>query len=173
MKYYFYECNETSIEKQRALARCLFKYATGLSDYAKDERGKPYIPNNQPGNPAPHMSISHCRAGVACIIAEEPVGIDVEEISRMNLKIARRICTPDELKLIEEAENKQEFLCRLWVMKEAYSKMTGNGFLQGFSTINTIENKQLYAIRKDDVYIGIAATSALNSRPAGSFPSLL
>jgi len=178
MKYYFYKYSETDIEKQRALARCLFRYAlekdygiTGV-DYIKGERGKPYIPNSNL-----HMSLSHCRACIACIIANEPVGIDVEEISRMNLKFARRICTPSELELFNARDDvlgvpKEEFLCRLWVMKEAYSKLTGKGFSQGFSTINTIENKQLYAIKHEDVYIGIA-TSSSDLPQEGSCPSLL
>jgi 4'-phosphopantetheinyl transferase len=174
MKYYFYKCSETDLKKQRALARCLFKYAIGNenAEFIKDERGKPYIPNSDL-----HMSISHCGAGVACIIADEPVGIDVEEISRFGRvkpKFARRICTESELELLESADisDRQELLCRFWVLKEAYSKLTGKGLSEKFNTIETIENKQLYAIKKGNVYIGIAATS-LDCRPTGSYPSLL
>ncbi|MDR2558948.1 MAG: 4'-phosphopantetheinyl transferase superfamily protein [Oscillospiraceae bacterium] len=166
MKYYFYKCNETELEKQRASARCLFRKIAG-ADYIKDERGKPFIPDSNQ-----HMSISHCRAGIAFIIAAEPVGIDVEEISRMDIKIARRICTQNEIKLLENTKNKQEMLCRFWVLKEAYSKLTGKGFAEKFNTIDTVKNKNLYAIRRGEVYIGIA-TSSSNFRPADSSPSLL
>lgn len=157
--------NEPDIKKQRASARCLFERVTGVS-YIKDSRGKPYIPDSKL-----HMSISHCKAGIAFIIAEEPVGIDVEEISRMNIKIARRICTESELKLLENTEDKQELLCKFWVLKEAYSKLTGKGLAEGFNTIDTINNKELYAIKRGEVFIGIATSS--DSLPADSSPSLL
>ncbi|MCL2639088.1 MAG: 4'-phosphopantetheinyl transferase superfamily protein [Oscillospiraceae bacterium] len=160
MNYYFYKYSETDIKKQRAIARCLFKYAlekdfgiTGVN-YLKDERGKPYIPNSNL-----HMSISHCRAGAACVIADIPVGIDVEEISRIKLKIARRICTENELALLQNAEDKQDFLCRLWVLKEAYSKLTGKGFAEKFNTIDTTDNKNLFAEKRDGVYVGISFKS--------------
>jgi len=169
MKYYFYKYNETELEKQRAKARCLFKLVTG-AEYAKDERGKPYITGSNL-----HVSLSHCKAGIACIVAEEPVGIDVEEISRMNLKITRRICTENELKLLENTEDKQELLCRFWVLKEAYSKLTGKGLAEKFNTIDTIkglESGKFHAERKGGVYIGIA-TSSSDCRPVGFYPSLL
>ncbi|MCL2697394.1 MAG: 4'-phosphopantetheinyl transferase superfamily protein [Oscillospiraceae bacterium] len=171
MNYYFYKCNETDIKKQRALARCLFKRITGV-DYIKDERGKPFIPNSKL-----HMSISHCRAGIAFIISNEPVGIDIEEISRMNIRIARRICTKSELALLEDTEDKQDLLCRFWVLKEAYSKLTGKGLAEVFRTIDTTKIKNLYTFKREAdgslpaAYIGIAATS--DSRPTDSSPSLL
>jgi len=169
MKYYFYKYEETELKEQRAKARCLFKYVTG-AEYVKDERGKPYIAGSNL-----HVSLSHCKAGTACIIAEEPVGIDVEEISRMNLNIARRICTENELGLLENAEDKQDLLCKFWVLKEAYSKLTGKGLAENFSTIDTIaglERGKFHAERRGGVYIGVAATSS-DCRPVGFYPSLL
>ncbi|MDR2533128.1 MAG: 4'-phosphopantetheinyl transferase superfamily protein [Oscillospiraceae bacterium] len=168
MRYYFYKCSIDDIKKQRAFARCLFKCAlekeTGITgvDYKKDERGKPYIPI---ANKNLHMSISHCKAGIACIISGFPVGIDIEEISRMNIKTARRICTTGELELLEKAEDKKDLLCRFWVLKEAYSKLTGQGISAGFGGIDTIEGEKsgkLYAKRKDGVYIGIAAKNVID-----------
>jgi phosphopantetheinyl transferase len=170
MNYYFHKCNEPDIKKQRALARCLFKRVAGV-DYIKDERGKPYIADSKL-----HMSISHCKAGIAFIIADEPVGIDVEEVSRMKSSIARRICTPDELELLENTEDKQDLMCRFWVLKEACSKLTGKGLVEGFNTINTIDNDKLYAIKRGEVYIGIATSSGFSSslcRLTDSSPSLL
>ena len=164
----FLECNETELKKQREAALLLYNYAlekeTGIKGvpYVKDERGKPYIPNSKL-----HISISHCRKGIACIISDSPVGIDVEEASRMNLKIAKRICTPDELLLLENAENKQEYLCRLWVLKEAYSKMTGQGMAVGFSSVNTTKSG-FYAKKRNgepSLFVGIVSEKAINTEP--------
>jgi phosphopantetheinyl transferase len=164
MRYYFLKCSESELAKQREKVRLLYEFALkneyGITDvpYVKDERGKPYIPGYNL-----HMSISHCKAGVSCIIADVPVGIDVEEISRFDIKIARKICTENELLLLNKADNKQDFLCRLWVLKEAYFKMTGTGF----SKIDAA-GENFYAIKKDgepSLYIGITSGSAILTAP--------
>jgi 4'-phosphopantetheinyl transferase len=149
MDYYFYSTTVSSAD-QTALAREFFKTSTGY-DYVKDERGKPYIPNSDL-----HMSISHCSAGIVCIVADFPVGIDVEIISRMNLRIATKVCTPNELTALESAENPQELLCRMWVLKEAEFKRTG----QSITAIDTTADVyNFYAEKKDgnpSLYVGIA-----------------
>jgi phosphopantetheinyl transferase (holo-ACP synthase) len=159
MKYYFMNCREPDLAGQRELARVLFRFAlekeagiTGV-DYAKDERGKPYIPGVNL-----HVSISHCKAGIACVISEHPVGIDVEEVSRINPRIARKICTPEELALLENAEDKQKYLCELWVLKEACFKMTGQWTAAENSRIIKRSGEPL-------LYIGIASESGFAEEP--------
>ncbi|MCL2018330.1 MAG: 4'-phosphopantetheinyl transferase superfamily protein [Oscillospiraceae bacterium] len=172
MNFYFFKCNETELKRQRAFAGCLFKYALekekGITDvgYVKDERGKPYIPGTDI-----HMSLSHCKAGIVCVIADFPVGIDIEEVSRINLRIASKICTENELSFIENTQNKQELLCRFWVLKEAYSKLTGQGFSAGFCGIDTLEglkSRRFHTIKKDGeppLYVGLALERVALSEP--------
>jgi|GEM_PF-2306835 len=141
-------------------------------DFIKDKCGKPIITehNNL------HISLSHCKSGIACVVSDFPAGIDVEEISRFNpetvRKIADRICTENELLLLEKALNKQELLCGMWVLKEAYSKLTGKGLSEVFSKIETTQNSfpnvHFYAKKrggKPPVYIGIASENAFSQEP--------
>ena len=148
MNYYLTDGYD-DLKAQRAAAVYLFRHAlqaeTGIInlDYMKDERGKPYIPGTNL-----HVSISHSKAGIACVIAEFPVGIDIEEVSRMKLMLARKICTPAELAQFDETECKQDFLCRLWTLKEANYKICGKFALP---------EKHYFTIKKGDAFLSIAA----------------
>ena len=148
MNYYFTEGHK-ELKAQKDAAEALFRHALNAgygitgAGYKKDECGKPYIPNT-----GLYLSISHSKAGVACIIAEFPVGIDIEEISRFKPEHARKICTPAELALLEEAEDKQDFLCRLWTLKEANFKAFGE-----FKA----PEKHFYSIKRSNTYISIAS----------------
>lgn len=100
--------------------------------------GKPYAKDIQM-----YFSISHSTQLVVCAVDSKPVGIDVEKIKRVNLSIAKRICTDDDLvflfgKMPEESdysdnENKDILLrfFKLWTAKEAYVKMKGSGIRDG------------------------------------------
>ena len=90
-------------------------------------RGKPYFENENL-----HFSISHTKKHVFCVLSSHPVGIDAEEKDRkVNLRLAEKILSLAEYARYERAPDKPEALLRLWVLKEAAAKLTGEG-LQGF-----------------------------------------
>lgn len=107
-----------------------------------DEHGKPHIytgsvVNNECGfdvdnglasnkgkADAVHFSLSHSGDFVACLLADKPCGIDIEEHSERDYsKIAKRICTENELKAIKSRE---EFY-NIWTLKESVLKAVGLG----------------------------------------------
>ncbi len=79
-----------------------------------------------------HFNLSHTTGLVACALARQEVGIDVEPVERRAAtgKIAGRFFTPREVALIEASpENeRQRTFFRLWTMKEAVMKAMGLGF---------------------------------------------
>lgn len=86
------------------------------------EHGKPEIEGF-------YFNLSHSGNMVLCVVSESPVGCDIEKIETPTLKIAKRFFTENEniyLDHFEENEKAEEFF-RLWTMKEAYVKMTGEG----------------------------------------------
>lgn len=90
-------------------------------------RGKPYFKNSEW-----FFSISHTNNHVFCAISKSEIGIDAEELDRkVNLSIAKRILSSEELAEFEDQSNQKEALLKFWVMKEAYLKYTGTG-LTGF-----------------------------------------
>lgn len=95
-----------------------------LPEIRRTPRGKPYFPESDL-----HFSISHTRRHAFCCVSHRNVGIDAEEIGRdIDLRLADRLLSPYEKAVFDTAENKQDCLLRLWVLKESYAKLTGRGF---------------------------------------------
>ena len=101
---------------------------------AVGEYGKPYAVNLDV-----EFNISHSGNMVVCAVSNKPVGIDVEQIRPIDLSVARRVCTEDELFYIfgrkpteadfvytENASLLTHFF-DIWTKKEALGKKTGMG----------------------------------------------
>lgn len=91
-----------------------------LNDY-----GKPYLL----GNTDFHFNISHSGQWVVCIADSSPAGIDVEGIRGMDIKIAERFFSKDELIDINSKQpcDRVDYFFQLWTLKESYIKACGKG----------------------------------------------
>jgi len=85
--------------------------------------GKPYFLNH----PHVHFNLAHCDAGVACIIADVPVGIDIESIRPLDRKIIARVFTEQERTFLEHCNNRNLAFTEIWTLKESWLKATGYG----------------------------------------------
>lgn len=102
--------------------------------FDKTETGKPYAK----GLPV-EFNMSHSGNMVVCAVDNKPVGIDIEKIRPIDLTVARRICTDEELVyLFNYTPTEQDFayttdyeiltrFFELWTAKEAYGKCLGVG----------------------------------------------
>ena len=109
----------------RQLLSRLYTQATGqpLPPIAITPQGKPYFPSGDW-----HFSISHTKCHVFCCLSRKNVGIDAEESTRRpDLRLARRYLSEAEQARLAAAPDPAEALLRLWVLKEAYAKLTGRG----------------------------------------------
>ena len=116
-------------EAGRALLARLYREQTGMPcpEIAVAPHGKPYFVDSPW-----HFSISHTKRHVFCVLSDRPVGLDAEETDRkIDLRLAEKILSESEKIRYEAAENKQAALLRLWVLKEASAKCTGEG-LRGY-----------------------------------------
>ena len=116
-------------EAGRHLLRQLYREKTGKDcpEIRIAERGKPYFANSDL-----HFSISHTKNHAFCVLSACPVGIDVEEKERdINLRLGEKILSDSEYARFEAASDKRDALLRLWVLKEAAAKLTGEG-LNGY-----------------------------------------
>ena len=112
-------------EVGRQLLGQLYREETGeeLPEICIAPRGKPYFVDS-----SLHFSISHTKEHAFCVLAECPVGIDAEEKDRqINLRLAEKILSEPERKRFESAADQRDALLRLWVLKEAAGKLTGEG----------------------------------------------
>ena len=80
-----------------------------------------------------YVSISHSGDYAVCAVAECPVGIDIEKIHPVNMRIAERTFSVGELEYLgADGKMTDEVLGRfyeIWTAKEAYGKMLGTGVL--------------------------------------------
>lgn len=120
------------------LARRALGLACGTAPQAipieKTADGKPYAPGL-----AVEFSVSHCGKLAVCAVDDRPVGIDVEMLRPVNLRIARKVCSPEELCYLfgsasappEEDVTEEPAVIlrffRLWTGKEAIAKREGKG----------------------------------------------
>lgn len=132
--------------------------------FDKTKRGKPFA-RDLPVE----FNVSHSGDMVVCAVDNQPVGIDVERIRPINLAVARRICTEEELLyLFGHSPKKTEFthtadqqilirFFKMWTEKEACCKLTGVGIGELHSALNKCFVKTKHII--DAEYIGCLAVS--------------
>lgn len=92
-----------------------------LFEYGK--HGKPAIV----GHPDICFNLSHCRQAVACAVSSQPIGIDVESIRNYHQSLVDYTMNATEAAQICCAEQPAVAFTRLWTMKEARLKLTGEG----------------------------------------------
>lgn len=85
--------------------------------------GKPFIV----GHPDIHFNISHCKEAVVCVISNRPIGVDVESIREYKDSLIQYTMNDEEIQQIKQAEHPDIAFTRLWTMKEARLKLTGEG----------------------------------------------
>lgn len=125
-----YLLENTEGYNERTLARKLLAYGlrqeygiTGEFSMEKAPLGKPYLPEY----PEIYFNYSHCRRGILCGISHQEIGVDIERIIPYKEKLAARICHPEELRMLSEAEDKDRMLTAVWTAKESYLKYQGTG----------------------------------------------
>ena len=122
------------------------------------EHGKPFII----GYPEIYFNLSHCREAVACAVSDHPVGIDVESVRQYKDSLVGFTMNEAEQRLITEAERPEVAFIRLWTMKEARLKLTGEGIsddikaaLDGerwkFTTVERLEHNYIYTVCEEKV----------------------
>ena len=138
--------------KQCALAYLLLckglRQEYGITErpvFEYSEHGKPQIV----GHPDIHFNISHCREAVLCVVSDQPVGCDIESIREYKESLARYTMNDTELEKILHSPHPEQAFIRLWTMKEALLKLTGEGIrndikdvLTGQESFETVENTE-------------------------------
>lgn len=95
--------------------------------------GKPFLAEH----PNVHFNISHCDIGNAVVVADFPVGVDIQEVRPFSWNVAKHVCSGQELTELEKCANRDRLFIKMWTAKESYAKMVGQGILYDFRSINT------------------------------------
>lgn len=98
------------------------------------------------------FNISHTQNAIACATSTCPIGIDLEKIKLINLKLAKKICCQAELTNFLKLTNQQKkiYLIKIWTMKESFSKMNAKPVFQNLKKINhkKINNLKCFTFNK-------------------------
>ncbi len=111
--------------------------------FAFGSHGKPQLQSGRP-----RFNLAHSGDAVVLAVAENEVGVDVEELRALPSaeRLAPRICTPRELEGLAtkpgeicgpalEGIDRSEALLRLWTAKEAVLKGLGSGIAGGMRSV--------------------------------------
>lgn len=109
--------------------------------------GKPYLAEG------PHFSLSHCKAGIAVVTSERPVGIDIEAIRPYKPALAEYVMNTDEMAEIATADDAAEAFTRLWTQKEAVLKLRGTGIVDRMQEVLTGAEKLTTIVCRERGYV--------------------
>ncbi len=114
--------------------------------------GKPYIADR----PDIHFNMSHCREAAFCVVSNRRVGIDVESIRMFKESLVNYTMNEEEVAQIRQSRHPEVEFIRLWTMKEAILKLTGDGISRDLKTVLTgheqietmvnMEKKYVYSV---------------------------
>jgi len=119
------------------------------------ENGKPVLTRY----PEINFNLSHTNNTSACVISDQKIGVDIQQIKAIKDNVAKRVLTGDEYKEFKENSDPEDFFCKIWAIKESYLKLTGQGIAAEFRdiTANTINNKTV--IKRPDYYICVCCSN--------------
>lgn len=148
-------------DKQRGiLAEVLLRYALykhyNLNEgiiFVYNQYGKPFLK----GNEDIFFNMSHSGDWIFCGVGSVSLGVDVEQIAKADMRIARRFFSETEYSYLIglDADQQNSEFYKIWTLKESYIKEEGMGLsipLNSFS-FTLAQNKILLyeqnCIRKD------------------------
>lgn len=128
---------------------CMVSLYDLINEYAPDyDYAIEYVANGKPvyKDSCIHFNLSHAGNYVVCAVADNEIGIDIEGPRKNAVKVAKRFFAEAECEWIGENINR---FSRIWTLKEAYAKLTGEGIAAVVSKVeflhdNTANNVSMY-----------------------------
>lgn len=132
-KYITKESKERSILGEKLLMDLLGENDYKLLRIERNKNGKPYIKNKKT-----YYNISHSNNYVTAVVSNNQIGIDIEKVRKISLKVIDKFASKNEKQYIYSKENGVEKrLFEIYTLKEAYIKMKG----LALKNIKTVEFK--------------------------------
>lgn len=126
----------------------------GNPEFSYGKNGKPFLRDY----PDIHFNLSHCRKGILCVIDDREVGCDMEEIPASVDDALWECCHSEaEKRQIMAAPDPMAGFTKLWTMKEAYLKYTGEGISDALPELFSLTDLsgirfQIHEEEKDVIY---------------------
>jgi 4'-phosphopantetheinyl transferase len=102
----------------------------------RNQYGKPYLVNY----PNVYFNISHTRGAIACAVSDNPVGVDIESIRKINLRVVSYFFSQQEKDyILADPKNIDLRFTEVWTKKEAYLKFIGKGISVPIEVFNVFK----------------------------------
>lgn len=119
--------SHASVKAQSAAAELAYLAAQKLAGAGDGDLCYSYAENGKPVINGGYISMSHTEGCAAASVSSMLVGVDAEKLRKLDLKIAKRVLTEEELAVLEKADDKSAQLLGYWTAKEACAKLSGEG----------------------------------------------
>ncbi len=106
--------------------------------------GKPYVKDK-----SIFFNLSHSGEYAVCAVSDREVGIDIQEMGALKMKVARRYFTENECKYIlsqPDSDKAADMFYRLWSLKESFVKAVGLGINLPFKSFEIIPEKKVMVL---------------------------
>jgi len=132
---------------------CLFTYTV---------KGKPMLKDH----PLIWFSISHSHNIAACVVSDHEVGVDVQKITKVSDKVARRVLTDDEYDVFKSTSEPDIYFCEVWTVKESFLKKTGQGIAAELRDISADAVKDKSVFKGDGYFCCVCGSSVKSLQTA-------
>ena len=141
---------DQGIAAERLLEYALRRHEPGFPlplDIICEERGRPVLRDS-----FWQFSLSHSGDHAACALAEHPVGLDVQKLSRYDERLAVRCFSDRERQAFFSRGGDDRAFTLLWTLKESYLKMIGAGLLLPMSSFSVSRADDSAAFSEDAAF---------------------
>ena len=157
MIYRLYYDSDLQYEPDTAHRYCEFLLGCALSHEKQLNYRDQTIIRNEWGKPAlqdyPQIqfNVSHCKGLISCILADVPVGIDVEYVRTYSPYAAMHALSQQELDDIDRAEDPDRRFFIYWTLKESCIKAMGFGLAYAMRNVSFfIEGDDIRCLTQPD-----------------------
>lgn len=108
---------------------------------------KPYLKNRNI-----YFNISHDKNTIVLVTSDKEIGVDIEYYTYKE-SVMKKYYNEFEQQEIINSNNKEYEFTRIWVMKEAFVKMKGQGISYGLQNVDTTRLKKQFKLISNEKYI--------------------
>jgi len=123
--------------------------------------GKPVLKDH----PQIHFNLSHTSDTAACVVADAAVGVDVQSITNVKDRVARRVLTDAEYNGFLTSPEPEKYFCEIWSIKESFLKKTGQGIAAELSEISAADIYDKMVIKGDGYFCCVNGSSVISRKP--------
>ena len=108
---------------------------------------KPYLKNRNI-----YFNISHDKNTTVLVTSDKEIGVDIEYYTYKE-SVMKKYYNEFEQQEIINSNNKEYEFTRIWVMKEAFVKIKGQGISYGLQNVDTTRLKKQFKLISNEKYI--------------------